>query len=57
MPDIAQRPLEQRGGTLDWVGMSEIHQPVKIEHHESLHAHNAVSMFTKGVEAGRQSPE
>jgi len=30
MPDIAQRPLEQPGGTLDWVGMSEIHQPITL---------------------------
>ena len=25
---------------------------VRVEHHESLHAHNAVSVFTKGVEKG-----
>ena len=25
---------------------------VRIEHHESLHAHDAVGVFTKGVENG-----
>ena len=25
---------------------------VRVEHHESLHAHNAVSVFTKGVQDG-----
>ncbi|HHZ88662.1 MAG TPA: hypothetical protein EYN61_06615 [Chromatiaceae bacterium] len=25
---------------------------VRVEHHESLHAHNAVSVFTKGVKDG-----
>jgi GTP cyclohydrolase FolE2 len=25
---------------------------VRVEHHESLHAHNAVSIITKGVEGG-----
>ena len=25
---------------------------IRIEHHESLHAHNAVSIVTKGVEGG-----
>ena len=25
---------------------------VRVEHHESLHVHNAVSVFTKGVEGG-----
>ena len=30
MPDIAQRPHLKPQGTLDWVGMSEIHQPVIV---------------------------
>ena len=25
---------------------------VRIEHHESLHAHNAVSIVTKGIDGG-----
>jgi GTP cyclohydrolase FolE2 len=25
---------------------------VRLEHHESLHAHDAVGVFTKGVEGG-----
>jgi GTP cyclohydrolase I len=32
MPDIAGRPHSQPQGTLDWVGMSDIHQPVVIGH-------------------------
>jgi GTP cyclohydrolase I len=27
---------------------------VRVEHHESLHAHDAVGVFTKGVEGGYQ---
>jgi len=30
MPDIAQRAHQEPQGTLDWVGMSEIHQPLII---------------------------
>ena len=30
MPDIASRELRDPEGTLDWVGMSEVHQPLKI---------------------------
>ena len=30
MPDIAGRPHENPQGTLDWVGMSDIHQPLTI---------------------------
>ena len=30
MPDIAQRPHQDPQGTLDWVGMSEIHQPIIV---------------------------
>jgi GTP cyclohydrolase I len=30
MPDIAQRPHQSPQGTLDWVGMSEIHQPILV---------------------------
>ena len=30
MPDIAQRPHLKPQGTLDWVGMSEIHQPITV---------------------------
>jgi len=30
MPDVARRPHEDPQGTLDWVGMSDIHQPVLI---------------------------
>ena len=27
---------------------------VRVEHHESLHAHDAVGVFTKGIERGYQ---
>jgi GTP cyclohydrolase IB len=30
MPDIAGRPHAEPQGTLDWVGMSEIHQPIRL---------------------------
>lgn len=30
MPDIACRPHEDPQGTLDWVGMSDIHQPILV---------------------------
>ena len=30
MPDVARRPHEAPQGTLDWVGMSDIHQPILI---------------------------
>jgi GTP cyclohydrolase I len=30
MPDIAGRPHLQPQGTLDWVGMSDIHQPILV---------------------------
>lgn len=30
MPDIASRELHAPEGTLDWVGMSEVHQPLRI---------------------------
>lgn len=30
MPDIARRPHQQPQGRLDWVGMSDIHQPISL---------------------------
>ncbi|MEQ8858198.1 MAG: GTP cyclohydrolase FolE2 [Pseudomonadales bacterium] len=30
MPDIARRPHSKPQGTLDWVGMSDIHQPITL---------------------------
>jgi len=30
MPDIARRAYQEPQGTLDWVGMSEIHQPIIV---------------------------
>ena len=31
MPDIADRELAETKGTLDWVGMSDVHQPLKVK--------------------------
>ena len=31
MPDIANRELPEEKGTLDWVGMSDVHQPLKVK--------------------------
>ena len=31
MPDIANRELPEEQGTLDWVGMSDVHQPLKVK--------------------------
>ena len=31
MPDIANRELAETKGTLDWVGMSDVHQPLKVK--------------------------
>jgi GTP cyclohydrolase FolE2 len=78
LPDIAGRPHAAPQGTLDWVGVNDIHQPIQlrdgtdtrrvqaalngdpafsdfhvhIEHHDSLHAHNAVAVATKGIPGG-----
>lgn len=37
MPDIAGRPHLNPQGTLDWVGMSEIHQPVLVRDGDAEH--------------------
>jgi GTP cyclohydrolase FolE2 len=31
MPDIANRALSEAQATLDWVGMSNVHQPLKVK--------------------------
>jgi GTP cyclohydrolase FolE2 len=36
MPDIAGRPHTQPQGTLDWVGMSDIHQPILVGDGQNL---------------------
>jgi GTP cyclohydrolase I len=33
MPDIANAPLPKPQGTLDWVGMANVHQPFLIHEH------------------------
>ena len=30
LPDIASRELNNPEGTLDWVGMGQVHQPLKV---------------------------
>ena len=37
MPDIAGRPHTQPQGTLDWVGMSDIHQPILVRDGQDSH--------------------
>ncbi len=37
MPDIAGRPHTQPQGTLDWVGMSDIHQPIQLRVGKGTH--------------------
>ncbi len=37
MPDIAGRPHTQPQGTLDWVGMSDIHQPIVVRDGNESH--------------------
>ncbi|MDJ0652757.1 MAG: GTP cyclohydrolase FolE2 [Xanthomonadales bacterium] len=37
MPDIAGRPYAKPQGTLDWVGMSHIHQPVLVRDQGETH--------------------
>ena len=32
MPDIANRALAEAQATLDWVGMSNVHQPLSLIH-------------------------
>ena len=36
MPDIANRELAETKGTLDWVGMSDVHQPLKVKDGEEI---------------------
>ena len=31
MPDIANRALAEEQASLDWVGMGEVHQPLKVK--------------------------
>ena len=46
MPDIAGRPHTQPQGTLDWVGMSDIHQPIVVrDGNESHQAQARVQVY------------
>jgi len=46
LPDIADRPHFQPQGTLDWVGMSEIHQPITVRDGRGTHgAHARVQVY------------
>ena len=46
MPDIAGRPHAQPQGTLDWVGMSDIHQPIVVrDGHESHKTQARVQVY------------
>lgn len=41
MPDVAERPVQHVEGTLDWVGMGDIRQPIEIRDGASTRAANA----------------
>jgi hypothetical protein len=37
MPDIASAPHQGTEGALDWVGMSEVHQPLRLRDGDATH--------------------
>ena len=46
MPDVAMRELQNPQGTLDWVGMSDVHQPLKIrDGHEEREVQARVQIY------------
>ena len=46
MPDVAMRELLNPEGTLDWVGMSDVHQPLKIrDGHEEREVQAKVQIY------------
>jgi GTP cyclohydrolase I len=61
MPDIANRLLSEAQATLDWVGMSNVHQPLKVKDGEQtreVHANiqvyvNLADPLAKGIHMSR----
>ena len=61
MPDIANRALSEAQATLDWVGMSNVHQPLKVrdgEQTKDVHANiqvyvNLADPLAKGIHMSR----
>ena len=46
MPDVAMRELQNPQGALDWVGMSDVHQPLKIrDGHEEREVQARVQIY------------
>lgn len=46
MPDVARRPHPDPQGTLDWVGMSDIHQPILVrDGHEEQRVQATVQVY------------
>ena len=61
MPDIANRALSEAQATLDWVGMSNVHQPLKVkdgDQTKDVHANiqvyvNLADPLAKGIHMSR----
>ena len=61
MPDIANRALSEAQATLDWVGMSNVHQPLKVKDGDQMkdvHANiqvyvNLADPLAKGIHMSR----
>jgi GTP cyclohydrolase I len=61
MPDIANRALSEAQATLDWVGMSNVHQPLKVKDGDltkDVHANiqvyvNLADPLAKGIHMSR----
>ncbi len=61
MPDIANRTLAEAQSTLDWVGMSNVHQPLLVkdgDHNREVHANvqvyvNLADPLAKGIHMSR----
>ena len=61
MPDIANRVLSEAQATLDWVGMSNVHQPLKVkdgDQTKDVHANiqvyvNLADPLAKGIHMSR----
>jgi len=53
MPDIANAPLSKPQGTLDWVGMANVHQPFLIRENGQSHAVHGVAQIYVDLADGR----
>ncbi len=61
MPDVANRALSEAQATLDWVGMANVHQPLRVkdgEQNKEVHANiqvyvNLADPLAKGIHMSR----